>query len=57
MIKIEFSNKELTYLLLALKKYERELLSTDDEDMEDSVNDLLIIQGLQIKIASQRNDG
>ena len=43
---VEMSNKELTYALIALRKYEKELLETEAEPMEDAGNDLIFIQAL-----------
>ncbi len=43
---VEMSNKELTYALIALRKYEKELLEMDAEPMEDAGNDLIFIQAL-----------
>lgn len=43
---VEMSNKELTYALIALRKYEKELLEITDEPMEDAGNDLIFIQAL-----------
>lgn len=49
---LELTDKELTYLLLALKHYEAELLSRDEEDMEDAVTDLLFVQSLRKKVTT-----
>lgn len=43
---VAMSNKELTYTLIALRKYEKELLETMGEPMEDAGNDLIFIQAL-----------
>ncbi|WP_338846889.1 hypothetical protein V8J88_24370 [Massilia sp. W12] len=43
---IEMSNKEITYTLIALKKYEKELLSQDGELAEDAGNDIIFIQAI-----------
>ena len=43
---VEMSNKELTYALIALRKYEKELLEMEAEPMEDAGNDLIFIQAL-----------
>jgi len=55
MSPIEFTDKELTYLILALKRYEAQLLSFDDEDMEDRTTDLLFVQSLQQKVKDSRS--
>ncbi|MBP1474543.1 hypothetical protein J7I44_09525 [Frateuria sp. MAH-13] len=55
MSTIEFTDKELTYLLLALKKYEAQLLSFDDEDMEDRTTDLVFVQSLQQKVKDSKS--
>jgi hypothetical protein len=43
---VEMSNKELTYVLIALRKHEKELLAMKAEPMEDAGNDLIFIQAL-----------
>ena len=43
---VEMNNKELTYALIALRKYETELLEIEAEPMGDAVNDLIFIQAL-----------
>ena len=49
---IDFTDKELTYLLLSLKKYERQLLSKEEDDLEDIATDLIFVQSLQARIRS-----
>lgn len=55
MSAIEFTDKEMTYLLLALKKYEAQLLAFDEEDMEDRTTDLIFVQALQQKIKDSKS--
>lgn|GEM_PF-1176245 len=55
MSTIEFTDQELTYLLLSLKKYEAQLLSADEVDMEDAATDLLFVQSLQKKIRAVKD--
>ncbi|CAM0999582.1 MULTISPECIES: hypothetical protein [Rhodanobacter] len=50
MSALEFTDRELTYLLLSLKKYEAQLLLSEDEDMGDSVTDLLFVQALMKRL-------
>ena len=50
MTKLEFSDQEATYLLVALRKYEEALMASEDDEVGDSVNDLLVIQALRKKI-------
>jgi hypothetical protein len=50
MKNLEFSEKEMTYLLISLKHYERKLRSDENEDMEDAATDLLFIESLIAKI-------
>jgi hypothetical protein len=52
---VEMSNKELTYALNALLKYEKELLETEDEPMEDAGNDLIFIQALIARFREAKN--
>ena len=49
MINIEFSPKELAYLLLSLQKYELALLEQEGEDMENVATDLMFVQSLSLK--------
>lgn len=55
MSAIEFTDKEMTYLLLALKKYEAQLLAFDEEDMEDRTTDLIFVQALQQKVKDSKS--
>ena len=50
MKNVEFSDKEITYLLVALRKYEEQLLEEESEDMEDSATDLIFVQSLATKL-------
>ena len=50
MINIEFSPKELAYLLLSLQKYELALLEQEGEDMENVATDLMFVQSLSLKL-------
>lgn len=50
MSTLEFTDRELTYLLLSLKKYEAQLLLSEEEDMGDSVTDLLFVQALMKRL-------
>lgn len=47
---LNLTDIEVAYLLISLQRYEKQLLSSEDEDMEDSVTDLLFIQALQKKL-------
>ncbi len=47
---LNLSDTEVAYLLISLKRYEAQLLSSEDEDMEDGVTDLLFVQALQKKL-------
>lgn len=55
MTSLTFTDKEITYLLLSIKRYETQLLEADEEDMEDSVTDLLFIQALRKKLQEAKN--
>jgi hypothetical protein len=48
-----FTDKEVNYLLLSLKRYEKQLLANEDEEMEDTVTDLLFVQHLQKKLKTE----
>jgi hypothetical protein len=50
MKNIEVTAKEITYLLISLRKYEQSLLNSDTEEMEDATTDLLFIQSLITKL-------
>lgn len=50
MKSIEVTEKELTYLLISLRKYEEKLLASDEEEMEDTLTDLLFVQSLIAKL-------
>lgn len=54
MINVEFSAKELTYLLLSLRKYEQALLEQEGEDMEDAATDLIFVQSLSSKLKAAK---
>ena len=51
---IDFTGKGLTYLLLSLKKHERQLLSKEEEDLEGIATDLIFVQSLQARIRSAK---
>jgi|JI102314A1RNA_FD_contig_41_1915173_length_345_multi_1_in_0_out_0_1 hypothetical protein len=51
---IEFSDNEVAYVLLALRKLEEALLTVSEDDEGDSINDLLIVQSLRRKIKTAR---
>jgi hypothetical protein len=48
-----FTDKEVNYLLLSLKRYEKQLLASEDEEMEDTATDLLFVQHLQKKLKTE----
>jgi len=50
MTKLELSDRETTYLLVALRKYEESLLAAEDEEAGDSIADLLVVQALRKKV-------
>lgn len=47
---LNLTDTEVAYLLISLKRYEAQLLASDDDDMEDGVTDLLFVQALQKKL-------
>jgi hypothetical protein len=54
MTELEFTDRELTYLLVALRKYEESLLALEDDEAGDSVSDLLIVQALRKKVKAAK---
>lgn len=57
MTNILLSDNEITYLVLSLKRYEAQLLDVDEDEVGDSVNDLLIVQALREKLQSAKQAG
>jgi len=55
MKSLDFTDKELTYLLISLRKYEEKLLTDESEDMEDTTTDLLFIQSLISKLKAAKS--
>ena len=55
MFKLEFNDREMAYLLVALRKYEEALLASDEEEAGDAVTDLLVIQALRRKIKEAKD--
>ena len=49
---IELSDKELTYLLIALRNQEQILAQSSEETLEDALVDLLVVQGLIDKLTA-----
>ena len=47
---LKLTDAEVAHLLISLKRYEAQLLASEDEDMEDGVTDLLFVQALQKKL-------
>ncbi|GLQ91531.1 hypothetical protein [Dyella acidisoli] len=54
MINVELSARELTYLLLSLRKYEQGLMAQEEEEMEDTATDLIFIQSLSKKLVAAK---
>ena len=54
MKSLDFTDKEITYLLISLRKYEERLLADESEDMEDATTDLLFIQSLIAKLKAAK---
>lgn len=52
---MEFTDEELAYLLISLRKYEEKPLADEAEDMEDTVTDLLSIQSLISKLKAAKS--
>jgi len=53
---IELSEKEITYALIALRRYEQALLAEDGEDMEDTATDLIFVQSLIQRLSAAKRD-
>ncbi len=48
---IELGDRQLTYLLLALRRYEQALMDSEDEALGDELDDLLMVQDLISKLS------
>jgi len=55
MKNLDFTDKEITYLLISLRKYEDNLLAIESEDLEDTTTDLLFIQSLITKLKASKS--
>lgn len=55
MKSIDFTQKEITYLLISLRKYEEKLISDESEEMEDAATDLLFVQSLIAKLKAAKS--
>ena len=55
MQSLEFTAKEIAYLLISLGKYEEQLLASETEDMEDAAMDLIFVQALIRKLKEARS--
>ena len=55
MKNLDFTDRELTYILISLRKYEEKMLSDEAEDMEDTATDLLFVQSLISKLKAARS--
>ena len=55
MQSLEFTAKEMAYLLISLRKYEEQLLSSETEDMEDAAMDLIFVQALIRKLKEAKS--
>lgn len=53
---IQLSEKEITYALIALRRYEQALLAQDGTDMEDTATDLIIVQSLIERLSAAKRD-
>lgn len=49
-IEAEFTEKELSYLLAALRKYEEALFAADSDEMGDALGDLISVQALAARL-------
>jgi hypothetical protein len=47
MAKLELSQRQIVFILIALKKYEKALLEAEEDDDSGAVEDLLMVQHLQ----------
>jgi hypothetical protein len=55
MKSLDFTDKELMYLLISLRKYEEKMLTDESEDMEDTTTDLLFTQSLISKLKAAKS--
>ena len=55
MATLDFSDREMAYLLVALRKHEEALLASEDEEAGDTVTDLLVVQALRGKIKEAKD--
>jgi hypothetical protein len=53
---IQLSEKEITYTLIALRRYEQALLADEDEEMGDTATDLIFVQSLIDKLNTAKRD-
>jgi hypothetical protein len=53
---IQLSEKEITYAIIALRRYEQALLAEDGVDMEDTATDLIIVQSLIERLGAAKRD-
>lgn len=53
---VQLNEKEITYLLIALRRYEQALLAEDGVDMEDALADLIGVQSLLKRLGDSKRD-
>lgn len=53
---IQLNEKEITYALIALRRYEQALLAEDGVEMGDAVSDLLFVQSLIKRLGDSKRD-
>jgi hypothetical protein len=47
MAKLELSQRQIVFILIAIKKYEKALLEAEEDDDSGALEDLLMVQHLQ----------
>lgn len=55
MKSLDLTDKEITYLLVSLRRYEENLLTIESEDLEDTSTDLLFVQSLIGKLKASKS--
>lgn len=51
---IDLGDRQLTYLLIALRRYEQALMESGEEEMGDELDDLLMVQDLISKLSEHQ---
>lgn len=52
MHRLDLGDRQLTYLLIALRHYEQALMENEEEELGDALDDLLMVQDLIAKLSA-----